>query len=282
MDRDIAGRRSVEAMRASAPIRMALAFVAAAALLYLAICLLVFVLQRSLLYFPQPSSLAGRDTTVVLPGVDARVAASVRERGAEQAVLYFGGNGEDVTRSIPDLQAAFPTDSLYLLHYRGYGESGGKPSEAALLSDALALYDLAQARHRNIQVIGRSLGSGLAVRVASVRPVARLVLVTPYDSLQEIATARFPFLPVAWLLLDKYDSWRYAPQVTAPTLLIAAGNDEVIPRASTERLLSRFRPGVATLTVIEGAGHNSLSDRGGYAMLLAGDGRRALPVQGQH
>lgn len=70
------------------------------------------------------------------------------------------------------------------------------------------------------------------------------------------------------LLRDKYESWRYAPQVKAPTLILAAGQDEIIPAASTRRLLSRFAPGVASMQVIEGAGHNSISEHAAYLAAL--------------
>jgi hypothetical protein len=91
------------------------------ALVYLALCAALLVFQRSLLYFPQPSSLGSRDTTISLRVADAKVVASVRPRVGSNAVIYFGGNGEDVTVSVPGLMAAFPGHALYLLHYRGYG-----------------------------------------------------------------------------------------------------------------------------------------------------------------
>ena len=243
---------------------------AAVALAYVAICVLVFFVQRSLIYFPQPSSLGDRDTTIAVPATDAHVVASVRPRPGPKAVVYFGGNGEDVTLSIPGLAASFPEHALYLLQYRSYGRSGGKPSETALVADAFALFDLAHREHAEVEVVGRSLGSGIAVQVAAARPVARLVLVTPYDSLLAIATTRFPFLPVSWLLLDRYESSRYASRVTAPTHVIAAEHDEVIPRASTERLLARFAPGIATLKVIANADHNSVSEQPEYGPILGG------------
>jgi pimeloyl-ACP methyl ester carboxylesterase len=248
-------------------VRLALA---AVALAYVAICILVFFVQRSLIYFPQPSSLGDRDTTIALPVTDARVVASVRPRPGPKAVVYFGGNGEDVTLGIPALATSFPEHALYLLQYRSYGQSGGKPSETALVGDALALVDLAHRDHASVEVVGRSLGSGIAIQVASARPVARLVLITPYDSLLGIAQTRFPFLPTSLLLLDRYDSSRHAPKVTAPTLVIAAGHDEVIPRASTERLLARFGPGIATLKVIPDADHNSVSEQPEYGPVLGG------------
>ena len=249
--------------------RIAVAAIAAIALAYVGVCVFVFAIQRSLIYYPQPSSLGDRDTTVTLPVAGAHVVASVRERAGAKAVVYFGGNAEDVTLSIPGLAAAFPGHALYLLHYRGYGASGGAPSEAALVGDALALFDLAQREHAAVEVVGRSLGSGIAVQVASARPAARLVLVTPYDSLVAIASSHFPYLPVAWLLRDRYESDRHAAMVGAPTLVIAADRDEVIPRASTDRLLARFRPGVATLHVIAGD-HNSVSEQPDYGPILGG------------
>ena len=95
------------------------------------------------------------------------------------------------------------------------------------------------------------------------------MLVTPYDSITEIAARQFPFVPVRLLLLDHFESAKYAAQVTAPTLLIAAENDTVIPRASSERLLTRFRPGIARLEVVAGTGHNDIGASATYLRLLS-------------
>jgi pimeloyl-ACP methyl ester carboxylesterase len=165
---------------------------------------------------------------------------------------------------------AFPDRAIYLLNYRGYGGSSGKPSESSLFEDGLALYDEAHAKHSEVEVIGRSLGSGIAAYVASCRPVARLVLVTPFNSVQELAASQFPWIPVRWLLLDKYESWRFAPRVIAPTLIIAAEHDEVVPRASTEALRLHFRPGLASMVVLPGTGHNTISYSRDYLPLIKG------------
>lgn len=239
-------------------------------LVYLGLCVALFALQRSLIYFPQPGIATPGTTTLVVPAEGARVLATVRPHDGPKAVIYFGGNAENVGYSLPGLEAAFPAHAIVLMHYRGYGGSSGRPSEAALFADALALYDQVGARHAHIEVVGTSLGSGVAVYLASQRPVARLVLVTPYDSLQEIAASHYPFFPVRWLLHDKYESWRYAPRVTAPTLLIAAEHDEVIPRASTERLRTRFRSGQAAYEIVAGASHNSVAGSARYIALLRG------------
>ena len=249
--------------------RTVLTLVAIASLAYLGLCALVFAFQRSLIYFPQPRAFGG-GTIITLPVDGAEVVITTRPHSGPDALLYFGGNAEDVSSSLPSLAQAFPNHALYLPHYRGYGGSSGKPSETALFADALALFDKAKNEHSKIVVIGRSLGSGVAVYLASRRPVARLVLVTPYDSIQGLATSQFPYLPVHWLLLDKFESGKYASTVTAPTLVIAAEHDEVIPRASTEALCTRFSGGVAALKVVGGTGHNTISESPAYIPLMQG------------
>jgi hypothetical protein len=103
-----------------------------------------------------------------------------------------------------------------------------------------------------------------------MRPADSLVLITPYDSLAALAAGQFPFFPVRRLLLDKFESRRYAPKITAPTRLIAAQDDDVIPFASTQSLFEHFPKTLATLTVIPGVGHNSISESPDYIPLLRG------------
>ncbi len=235
---------------------------------YLAACAALFLFQRSLIYFPQPRSMADGTTTLSLPVDGADLVVTVREQSGPSAIVYFGGNAEDVSQSLAPLVAAFPDRALYLMHYRGYGGSSGAPSETALIADALRLFDHVRTQHSNVVVIGRSLGSGVAVQLASARPAERLVLITPYDSLQGLAARQFPYVPVRWLLRDKFESGTYAAKITAPTLLIAAEYDEVIPRGSTDALHARFAAGVASLRVVPGTGHNTISSSPEYTSLL--------------
>lgn len=237
---------------------------AAVATLYLGICLAMFVFQRSLLYYPQPRAVTVPESTLVLQVPGSQLVVTVRPLSGAKAIIYFGGNGEDVSSSLESFSRAFPHHALFLLHYRGYGGSTGHPSERANNSDAVALFKNVYAKHADVAVIGRSLGSGVAIRLASEAPASRLILVTPYDSIEEIAAAEYPYLPVKLLLLDRYESWKYAPGIAIPTTLIAAQNDEVIPRASTEKLFTRFRSGVASRAVIQGAGHNDIGTKGEY------------------
>ncbi|RSZ58244.1 alpha/beta hydrolase [Massilia atriviolacea] len=251
--------------------RMTIGVILAALALYAVACVGLFLAQRSLIYFPQPRRFGAPESVIKLPVDGAVLDVSVRPETGPRAVLYLGGNAEDVSASLPSLGTTFPGQALYLLHYRGYGGSSGTPSEAALFADALALFDMVRARHPQVTVIGRSLGSGVAVHVASVRPVARLVLVTPYDSIAGIAGMQFPWFPVTLLLRDKFESGTYAARVNAPTTIIAAGNDELIPRASSELLMTRFKPGVARYINVPEAGHNTISDSPLYGPGLAGE-----------
>lgn len=241
-------------------------------LLYLSFCGSLFLLQRSLIYFPQPRSPGAGGDLLSLPltngPAEGRLLVTVRRRTGPKALIYFGGNADNVADQLPLLEDAFAEHTLYLLHYRGYGGSGGQPSEAALFADALALYDRVQSEHQRIDVMGCSLGSSVAVHLAARRTVGRLVLVTPFDSIEALASRRFPLVPMGLLLQDKYRSWQDAPQVAATTLLIAAQRDEIIPRASTEALLARFRPGVASLVVLPVNGHNAVDDSPLYRTLL--------------
>ncbi len=238
--------------------------------IYLAMCAALFFMQRSLIYFPQPASFGTAADRIKLAADGAEVQVSARPREGTRALIYFGGNAEDVSASLAPIAAAFPDRSVFLMHYRGYGGSAGSPTERALHADARALFDLLSVTQKDIVVIGRSLGSGVAVRLAAERPVSRLVLVTPYDSIESLAASQFPFMPIRLLLRDKFDSGSVAGQIKAPTVIVAAERDEVIARSSTDQLFTRFAPGVAKLEVVPGAGHNTISDAPAYYELLRG------------
>ncbi len=229
--------------------------------IYAGLCLLMFLTQRSQIYFPVRESDAPGATAVRFPVDGAELKVWTITRPGPAAILYFGGNAEDVGFNVPSFSASFPDHTIYLVNYRGYGGSTGNPTERGLVGDAIALYDQLRARHPQISVIGRSLGSGVAVELASEREVERLVLVTPFDSLVNVAGAHFPYLPVRLLMRDRYDSAGSAPSIEAKTLIVVAGMDEIIPRERTDALVAAFRPGQARVVVLEGARHNDL-DRG--------------------
>jgi uncharacterized protein len=239
------------------------------ALVYIGLCVALYVMQRSFQYFPTPRRLGPTRMAGAFQSGDTLLQLTVRPHAGPGALLYFGGNGEDVSSSVGPLMAAFPEREIVMLHYRGYGGSGGRPTEAAIAADAAGLFDKVHAQHPDVIVMGRSLGTGVAARLAAARPVSRLVLVTPYDSLLGIAQRQFAIFPVKYLLIDKYESWRYVPHIGVPVLILAAERDEVIPASSTQALRARFPAGQVTWVMVPGASHNTIGDEPLYVRALA-------------
>ncbi len=170
--------------------------------LYAGLCLLVFLTQRSQIYYPVRESAAPGATPMLFARDGAEIKVWTVERPGPAALLYFGGNAEDVGASIGLFARRLPNHSLYFVNYRGYGGSTGRPSEDALVRDAVALYDHVRATHSEVSVVGRSLGSGVAVQLASGRDVSRLALVTPFDSLVNVArptSSGFPSGCSCWI-----------------------------------------------------------------------------------
>ncbi|MES2825385.1 MAG: alpha/beta hydrolase [Pseudomonadota bacterium] len=238
--------------------------VIAGVIIYGLACVGLYIFQRSLIYFPQSRIILKSEINLKLPTAAGNVLVTTRSQSGRNALIYFGGNAEDVSLNLTDFSSAFPDYALYLLHYRGFGGSAGTPTEAALIADALALFDKVSAEHQQVVIVGRSLGSGIAVQVASLRPAAKLVLVTPYNSLLELASSRFPYVPVGWLLKDKYESWRYAATINIPVLVLAAENDLVIPREQTLLLKSHFKPNIVSFKTLPNTSHNTVSESSLY------------------
>jgi pimeloyl-ACP methyl ester carboxylesterase len=227
-------------------------------LLYAAACILLYIKQRSLLYFPTTENRMFESTNIIVESGGERLKILTQQAGGQDAVIYFGGNSEDVALIVDRLGKVLSDKAIYLVNYRGYGGSTGSPSEDGLFADALAVYDRVRETHANVSVIGRSLGTGVAVYLASVRKVDRLVLVTPYDSIENVAKTHFPFFPISILLKDKFDSESRAHSVTARTLIMLADNDEVIPRSHSERLIKSFSDENLLVRVIQGTDHNTI------------------------
>jgi len=225
---------------------------------YVGLCAWLFLTQRSQIYFPVPESSPPGVQSIRLISGDAALKLWVVTRPGPLALIYFGGNAEDVSASLPSFESAFPDHSLYLVNYRGYGGSTGKPSEPALLADAGVIFDHVHAAHSAISIMGRSLGSGIAMQLASAREIRRLVLVTPYDSLVNVARDHFPLFPVGLLMRDRYESASRAPHIQAPVLAVIAGDDEIIPRARSLALVEAFPPTQVRVVVLEHATHNSI------------------------
>ncbi len=165
--------------------------------------------------------------------------AATERAATQRLVIYFGGNGDEL--SWMALDSRLPRHvSWAFINYRGYGQSEGVPSEAALFADALRFYDyFTQTRGyqpQHIMLMGRSLGTGVAVYLASQRPVAKLLLITPYDSIAAVAQGHIPWLPIRWLLKHPFDSYARAPVLRNPVTILAAEHDRTIPPEHAHRL----------------------------------------------
>ncbi len=209
----------------------------------------LFLSQEQMIFFPQPLAPGGPRLT---PGVEEVTLAAddgTRLHGwfarpsdapaRAPLVIYFGGNAEEVSWML-DWTSRMPGHALLAVNYRGYGRSEGRPGERELFADALVVHRYALSRGdvagEAIHVLGRSLGSGVAVYLAAERPLAGVVLVTPFDSVTAVAQSLYPFLPVRLMLRHKFDSAARAPSIRTPLLTIAAGRDRVVPPVHAARL----------------------------------------------
>ncbi|MFZ2509094.1 MAG: alpha/beta fold hydrolase [Steroidobacteraceae bacterium] len=236
---------------------------------YFSLCAWLYFSQRSQIYFQVPEVNPPGAQSIRLESGAATLKIWVVERPGPRALIYFGGNAEDVSVNLPAFAAAFQDHSLYLVNYRGYGGSTGSPTEAALIADAKAIFDHLRAQYPDIAVIGRSLGTGVAIQLAATRELRRLVLVTPFDSLANVAAAHFPLFPVALLMRDRYDSANRTHAIRCPVLAIIAGNDEIIPRARSEALVNSFPRSQIRVTRLDGAMHNAIDMYPGYHRAVA-------------
>jgi fermentation-respiration switch protein FrsA (DUF1100 family) len=245
--------------------------------------LLLWWRQESLLFHPpeapaQGPSAPGRTVTKVavpvgdglaLTGWLARPAAAGDSR--LPLALYFGGNGEEVSW-MAEMSARFPGWALLAVNYRGYGGNPGQPGEAALAADALAIFDWAAARAdvdaARIVPIGRSLGSGVAVHLAAKRALAGVVLVTPYDSIRDVAQRIYRFVPVGLLLRHPFDSIARAPAIDTPMLALVAGEDTLIPPAHARRLFEAWR-GPKAWRLFDRADHATIDAEDAYWASMA-------------
>ena len=247
--------------------------------IFVGLCAVLYLLQGQLIFLRQPLAEGDRHAVGLLPDTsEIRITAhdgtrlhgwlrhTVPEPASRGLVIYFGGNAEEVSGQMHDAPMLAPW-SVAAVNYRGYGLSEGRPSEAALTADALAVHDWLAKREdvdaSRIVVFGRSLGSGVAVPLAAERPVRAVVLVSPFDSLRSIARKQYPIVPVSMLLEHPFDSLAHAPGIEAPLLVIAGEGDGLIPPGYSRRLHDAWA-GPKRWTLIPEADHNDIHTRPGY------------------
>jgi len=243
-------------------------FLILAGMIYIGLGLLLYFAQSSFIYFPTPAVSIKGLSEQVIQNDGEYIKIHVLNEGRPRALLYFGGNAEAVAYNAPEFKQVFPDYTVYFVNYRGYGGSTGTPEEQSLYSDALLLFDTVMARHESIAVIGRSLGTGVATYLASRRDVNKLVLVTPFDSIENVAASHYPLYPVSIMLKDKYDSIGRVPAIKAPTLMLIAANDRIIDTSHAHKLAAAFPEGQVAKHVLSSSGHDSISSNPQYYVLM--------------
>lgn len=247
-------------------------FAGVAGTLWLGLLTTLAAKQQNLVFNPirdkevaHPRSATHRTRSVVLRSADGtRLCGWLLKPhapGIHPSVIYFGGRSEEVSWAVRDAGNMFPDMNVLVMNYRGYGDSHGIPGERQMKEDGLMLYDwLAAHKHvdpARIAVVGRSLGSGVAIQVAAERTVAAVTLITPYDSILAIAKRRFRSIPISLVLKHRFESVKYAVKVSAPVLVLRAEVDDVVPHLHTDQLVSKLKS-VMLDQIIPGSDHSSI------------------------
>jgi fermentation-respiration switch protein FrsA (DUF1100 family) len=239
---------------------------------YLGLIAVMFLTQRALMYFPDrlrtaPDAAGFPEAEEIILETRDRervIVWHVPPRGDAPVLLYFHGNGGALRGRVDRFRALIADGSgLVALSYRGYGGSSGTPTEAGLIDDGLAAYDFAVARYakERIALWGESLGTGVAVAVAAVRPVGHVILEAPFSSAVDVAARVYPYVPARWLMKDQFRSDLRIADVTAPVLILHGDQDNVVPIDLGQGLYGLVRA-PKQFVRIPGGGHEDLGMHG--------------------
>lgn len=231
------------------------------AVLYVVVVGSLYVYQRKLIYAPDarkvPPSEVGLahvgEVIIETPDGEKLVAWWAAPRGGKAVIVDFQGQGgapsHRAHRIKPFVDEGY---GIFTLAYRGFGGSTGRPSEVALVADGKLAFDWVRSRGidaQRIVLFGESLGTGVAVQVAADRPAAGIILDSPYSSLTDVAQGRFPWIPVRWLMHDRFDSERHIQRVTSPILIYHGDNDTIVPYSLGQKLYAAARSTKVMLTI---------------------------------
>ncbi len=235
------------------------------ALVYIAVGVIFYFMQDRLIFHPSPLP-AGHQFRIDSPFEEVNVVQAdynvsfvkFPAKGPRKGiVLYFHGNMNNLERYAP-MAPLFTSRGyeVWMIDYPGFGKTTGKMSETRLYEDALLMYAYAAKEGEEITIYGRSIGSGVAAYLASVRPSRQLMLETPYYNLTELARSYAPLYPVRMLLKYKLPVNEYLMKVNAPIVIFHGKKDELIPYKQALKL-SQVKPGIQLITIAEGK-HNDL------------------------
>jgi fermentation-respiration switch protein FrsA (DUF1100 family) len=243
------------------------------ALVYLGGIAVLYVRQRAML-FPIPPVGRTAPAAAGLPEAEEHLLTTadgekvivwhVPAKPDHPVVLFFHGNGDFLAGRVSRFKAITSDGTgLVALSFRGYAGSTGSPSEQGLLQDAAAAYAFTTAHYAadRIVVWGFSLGTGVAVALASENKVGKLILEAPYTSTVDVAGSLLPIVPVRLLMRDPFHSDRRIARVTVPLLIMHGENDRAIPIKFGERLFGMANE-PKRFVRFPGGGHENLDDFG--------------------
>ena len=242
---------------------------------YLVICAAAYFGHRMFMYFPDPARIppeaAGLENVeeVEFAAADGTKLVSwyAPAQEGKPTILYFHGNAANAANRAPKIDMMLESGfGVFYLNNRGYGGSGGSPTEANNVADAIAAYDYVRGLGvppDKIVTFGESLGSGQAVRLAAARPVAAVVLEAPLTSTVEVGRSIYFWLPLSLLIADQYNVERDIARVTAPLLILHGEQDEVIPVDMGRRIYNAANQ-PKRIEVVRDGRHNDLFDHGAW------------------
>lgn len=248
---------------------------------YLLVCLLMVCLESSLVYpIPTPRSSPAAEELgfedVQFQSLDGTFLHGwyYPHENARIGLLYCHGNGEDVTRNA-DLVHWFHdklSASVFIFDYRGYGNSEGTPHEAGVIADGLAAQQWLAARlgvaTDQIVLVGRSLGGAVAVALAKQQGAHAIVLLNTFPDMTEVAASKYPWLPVRWLMRNRYPSIERIQAYTGPLLQSHGTADRIVPFALAKELYDASPSEQKRFVEIQGGSHNDpMSDSLNKAMI---------------
>lgn len=247
---------------------------AVAAVLYLAVIGYLYVNQRTMLYTIKPvaetrdtGGLPIRDVTVRTPDGETLNAWFEPPQPGQPVFLFFHGQGGTLDMGKWRYIRMHRQGVGYLaVAYRGYSGSTGKPTEQGLFTDGLAAYDWLRSQGhqpQDIVIHGHSLGTGIATHVAGKREARALILEAPFTATVDVASERYPYVPVSWLMKDQYLSRERIRDVHVPLLVIHGDRDSVVPFHHGERLFA-LANNPKTFARMAGSEHNTLTRDGAY------------------
>lgn len=202
------------------------------------------------------------EEVTITPDINTRLhGLIIKSKPSKGVVLYLHGNKGDLRRWAPIAHGLTKYNyDVLVVDYRGYGKSKGVRSELNLHADAILWYDfLEQNYSEDIVVYGRSLGSGMAVKLAATKSPKLLILETPYHSLIDLVRRYFIFIPMKWMVRYEFRSNLFIDKVVCSTVIFHGTDDQIVPITSALKLTDESNKSRVNFIKIDGGKHNNLN-----------------------